>query len=98
MIDENSTKEEALEAVKQDGWALAYASETFKLDKDVVLAAVRQNGRALWYASNNLKDDQDVVLTAVEQCWGAIEYASNRLKREIIQSWIESMKQETKDD
>ena len=46
MINENSTKEEVLEAVKQDGELLEYASDELKSDRDVVTAAVQQNGRA----------------------------------------------------
>jgi endonuclease YncB( thermonuclease family) len=85
-------EQEILEKVTKDGYALAYASESDKLNKVVVLAAVKQNGRALYYASPVMQDDSDVVLEAVSQCWGAIEYASNRLKEEIIQSWIVAKK------
>ena len=59
-----TTKEEALPAVTQDGYALAYASERLKDDKDVVLAAVTQFNYALACASKRLQDDKDVVLAA----------------------------------
>jgi hypothetical protein len=49
MINENSTKEQVLKAVKQDGLYLQYASEELRGDKEVVLAAVKQNGRVLEY-------------------------------------------------
>ena len=63
-MDMYTTKEEALPAVTQYGYALDYASERLQDDKDVVLAAVTQYGYALAYASRRLKDDKDVVLAA----------------------------------
>ena len=42
-------REIILEAVKEDGWALEFASEEFKADKEVVLAAVKEDSRALRY-------------------------------------------------
>ena len=45
-----------LEAVKQNGMALEYASKEFKADKEVVLAAVMQNPRALKFASEELRN------------------------------------------
>ncbi len=51
MIDENSTKEEVLEAVRQNGYALRYASSLLRADRKVVMTAVKQNGRALRFAS-----------------------------------------------
>ena len=46
-----------LEAMKQDGNALMYASKKLKADKDVVLEAVKQTWLALRYASEELKAD-----------------------------------------
>jgi len=57
MINKNSTKEEVLEAVKQNGLALEYASKELQNDRDVVLAAVKQCGEALRYASDELKSE-----------------------------------------
>jgi len=53
-----------MEAVKQDGEALGYASDELRANKDVVLAAVQQHGGALWYASNELKNDPDIKAAA----------------------------------
>jgi hypothetical protein len=50
-ITVDSTKQDVLAAVAQDGWALLYARE-------VVLAAVAQDGSALQFASETLKNDQ----------------------------------------
>lgn len=67
MIDKNSTKEEVLEAVKSNGFALQHASDALKADRELVLEVVRKHGRALKWASNKLKNDPEVVLEAVKQ-------------------------------
>ena len=51
-IDEKSDRKAVLEAVKEDGLALDYASEDLKADREIVLAAVKQNGLALCISSN----------------------------------------------
>jgi len=61
MIDENSTREEVIKAVKRNGHALEYASETLKNDKDIVLETVKQNGYALQYASYKLRNDKEFM-------------------------------------
>ena len=43
-ITENSTKAEAIQAVRVDGLALQYASAALKDDREVVMAAVQKNG------------------------------------------------------
>ena len=45
-----------LEAVKQRGYALVFASAELKADKEVVLEAVKQDGDALRCASPTLRD------------------------------------------
>ena len=64
-----------LAKVRQDGWALHYASAELGADKDVVLAAVRQYGGTLEYAAAELKADKEVVLAAVKQNAKALQYA-----------------------
>ena len=71
-----------LTAVKDYAYALTYASERLKDDKEIVLTSLRRNdGGALQYASERLKDDKEIVLTAVKQPgWWVLKYASERLK------------------
>ena len=64
MINETSTKAEVLAAVKQDGYALRFASDELRGDKEVVLAAVKQDGRAFEYASEELRCE-------MAECWVA---------------------------
>jgi hypothetical protein len=80
MIDERSTKDEVLEAVKDNGYALYYASESMCDDFDVVLAAVLENGRSLRCSSERLRDNYIIVLAAVQHCGVALQWASPRLQ------------------
>ena len=50
-----------MEAVKQSGEALRYASEDLRGDSDVVMEAVKNRGGALRYASDDLKNDKDII-------------------------------------
>ena len=87
-----NSKEQVLKIVKQNGFALEYASEELKNDKEIVLEVVKQNGYALKYASKELKNDKEVVLEAVKQNGYALKYASKGLKndKEIV---LEAVKQ-----
>ena len=58
-------REVVLEAVKQNGEALAYAVEELRADREVVLEAVRQNVAAFPYAAKALCADREVLLVAV---------------------------------
>jgi len=70
-----------LAAVTEHGWALEYAPDALKADREVVLAAVTENGLVLRHASDKLKDDRDIVLAAVTQDGYAFGgSASDRLK------------------
>ncbi|CAE7381156.1 osm1 [Symbiodinium sp. CCMP2592] len=48
-----------------DGEALAYATEEFKRDRDLVLAAVRQTGKALRHVRGALLADEEIVELAM---------------------------------
>ena len=69
-------RDEALEAIKEDGRFLEYASLELRADRNVVLAAVRQASLAIAYASPVLQADREVVLAAVRQNGDALQYAS----------------------
>ena len=80
-------REEMLEAVKKDGWALQYASDSIKADREVVLEALKESfGNALEYASDTLKADREVVLEAVRSDGWALENASDSFQedREVV--------------
>jgi hypothetical protein len=69
-----------LEAVRQDGWALAYVSNHLRGDREIVVEAVRQNGWALVYATEHLKGDREIVLEAVRQNGRALRFAAEHLR------------------
>ena len=56
-----------MEAVRQDGMALCYASNELKADREIVLEAVRQNDSALRYASKELQVDREFVSKRARQ-------------------------------
>merc|ERR1712185_885967 len=82
-----------MEAVKQNGRALEYASAELKGDREIVLESVKQHGLALQYASAELKGDREIVMAAVKQNGLALMHASAELKgdREIV---MEAVKQD----
>ena len=56
-----------LTTVKQNGYALDYADDSLKADREVVLAAVKEYGRAaLQYASEELQQDEELQKIAEE--------------------------------
>ena len=57
MIDWNN-EEQVLAAVKNNGYALRYASLELKNNEKIVLAAVSKHGLALQYASPSLKNNR----------------------------------------
>lgn len=85
-IDIESSREEVLAAVEQDGLALQDASEGLRANREVVLAAVAQEASAFPFASTELLGDRDVVLAAAARNGDAILYASAELKadREVV--------------
>jgi hypothetical protein len=62
MINEKSTKEEVMQAVREYSHALKYASEQLRGDREVVLQALRQNFYAFMYASHKLQFE-------IVKCW-----------------------------
>jgi hypothetical protein len=62
MINENSTKEEVLEAVKQNGSALRFASEELKNQPSVAFEAMKNDVYACRYVGKELVEDIVSVL------------------------------------
>lgn len=80
MIDDTSTREEVLEAVKQNGALLRSAHPDLKNDRDVVLTAVSNNPAALIHAHADLLQDKAFVLEAVKKNAGAFIFAPTVFK------------------
>ena len=82
-----------MEAVRQDGAALQFASRELRGDREVALEAVKQNGLALESASEELRSDRAVVLEAVGQNGLALAFASDGLRgdRDVV---MEALRQD----
>jgi hypothetical protein len=78
-----------LEAVRNNGDSLEFASDELNNDKNIVLEAVMENGFSLEFASDELKNDKNIVLEAVKRDGRSLEYASDELKNDksiVLQS------------
>ena len=64
-----TTWREASRAVKTDGQAIEYATESLRADREIVLAAVESSGSALECADDNFKKHRGIALVAVELSW-----------------------------
>ena len=69
-----------LSKVKQNGYALYYASDELKNNEEIVKEAVKQKGLALKFASKRLQDDEEIVREAIKQDEWAFPYVSEKLK------------------
>jgi len=78
----SGNKNDAMEAVAQDGLLLHDALDELKADKDVVLAAVYENGKALEFADDALKSDKEVVLAALVTDASALKFAKGGLDQD----------------
>lgn len=76
-----TNKNEFLEAVKNDGWALYHASKELRDDKQLILEAIKYDAyTSLVFASERLRNDKEVVLEAVKENGHALYCASDELK------------------
>jgi len=69
-----------MEAVKQDGTSIQYASKDLQLNYNIVLEAIKQNGLCLKNASDDMKNDYKIVLMALNQNKKSLDYASHTLR------------------
>ena len=76
-------REVVMEAVRQDSWALQFASPELRADREVVSEAMKQCGQTLEFASEELRADREVVLEAVKTCGCALQYASKELRHDL---------------
>ena len=60
-------REIMLEAVKQSGIALLFASPPLKNDREIVLETVKNNGGAIQWAHEDMYNDLEIVRTAREK-------------------------------
>jgi len=75
-------RQRVLDAVKQDGLNLRFASGSLQNDKEIVITATKENPFAFQYASPPLKRDKDFVLFLMKISFLVIAYASPELQRD----------------
>ena len=62
------------------GFAIKYANEELRGEKEIVLIVVKQSAGALENASEKLCGDKEIVLIASKQNGHALQYASEELR------------------
>ena len=72
-------RDAVLEAVREDGFALARAPASFRADEEIVRAATQHAPRALKYASDELRANRELVLECVKREGLALHGASPKL-------------------
>ena len=93
-------KDLVMEAIKNNAFYLAFASEEIRSEKDVVIAAINSDigeiksygniiypiSKTLQFASEELRNDNEVVMAAINKNGLALEFASDKLKadKEIV--------------
>ncbi|MBR0351026.1 MAG: DUF4116 domain-containing protein [Clostridia bacterium] len=72
--------------VKKAGYALGYASEELKNNREIVIEAVKNDEAAISYASKELKNDPEIVLMAVRHNGNALKYIPDHFlkNKEIV--------------
>lgn len=73
-----------MKAVKQNGLALAYASERKRNNKATVLTAINQNWRAFQFASKGLKKDDEVVNSALLGAHSSKKFLRKGFKNDCV--------------
>ena len=91
-------REELLEAVRNDGLVLEYASDTLKADREVVLEAVKISGMALVWTSDTLKDDREVVIEAVKMYVNAYKNSTSGERSAAIRGLLKYASKELQND
>ena len=76
----NLSGKEALEAVKQNGYALQYVT---KQTEEMALEAVKQNGDALQYVT---KQTEEIALEAVKQYGDALQYVTEQTEEIALEA------------
>ena len=79
-----------MQAVSGNCYALKYATEEMKGDREIVMAAVSKHGHTLQYATEELKGDREIVMAAVSKHGFALVYATEEMKgeREIVMAAV----------
>ena len=84
-------REIVMEAVKQNGFALQFASAELEGDREIVMEAVKQDGHALYCASAELQGDREIVMEAVACDMEAFRWASSELRKGGLKAYLDDL-------
>ena len=83
LINEQSSREEVLSAVRTHGGQIEYANNKFKEDREIIINALQNWGRALEYLDEKFKKDKDIVLYSLNAPpYDSLDLADETLKRD----------------
>ena len=90
---ERRDRDEVLEMVRRDGYALEFAAAELRADRAIVLEAVKQDGSALEFAAAELRADREIVFEAVRHYGSALRFAAEELRadHEIVPEAVEQL-------
>jgi len=88
--DYTNDKEVVIAAVKNNGYALQFASLSLKEDKEVVMAAVRNDGSAIQFAGQ-LRFDHDVIKASFKNNMYALFYHHVMNNKELVVAAVSQM-------
>ena len=57
-------RESVLVSVQEEGMALEFADENYRVDKTIVLETIKTTSASLHYVDESLKNDPDVIKAA----------------------------------
>ena len=70
-------------AIHENGRALYYAPEIYKMDREIVRDAIKTHAQAFVWASDELRADREVAFDAVKIMCSMYKYASEVLKADV---------------
>ena len=77
LFVERRDRDEVLERVRRNGYALKFAAAELRADREIVLEAVKQDGSTLEFAAVELRADRQIVREAVGQYLRALVFAAS---------------------
>jgi len=78
----SNDQKKILEMLKDNPYALTYASSALRNNPSFIKQAVALSGQALEFASSDIRGDKEIVLESVRHFPEAIQYATNKLKED----------------
>lgn len=78
----SNDQKKILEMLKDNPYALSYASSDLRNNPSFIKQAVALNGQALGFASSDIRGNKEIVLESIRHFPEALQYATNKLKED----------------